>query len=226
MEWRVTFTRSPREIKRVQVQQWRVKDGSDTPIKDRGISIPVEAIPKLVAFFQFVQELPDSEIKNKARFPDDVMAEVVRRLTEDDLEARTLIREHPELVEALRHTKMDVAALTRLLESGDTEASAMIDAVLRNEGGKAAILRRLENAGITEEEIANLTYRKQQLEEFRRLLNDPEFFESRMHALSSKKNLRERVWQEFFERNRWVFGYGLKFQWLSGMDDMPLVLLG
>ncbi|RKG79321.1 DUF4263 domain-containing protein [Corallococcus sp. CA049B] len=98
----------------------------------------------------------------------------------------------------------------------------MIDAVLRNEGGKATILRRLESAGVTEEELANLTYRKEQLKVFHRLLTDQNYFDSRMRQLSIKSDQRERVWQNFLESNRWIFGYGLKFRWLTGIDNQPL----
>jgi len=219
-EWRVTFVRSPREIKRVQVHQWSVRNGE--PRQNRGITIPLEAIPRLLSLFQVVQELPDDQITHKARFDDDVISEFIKRVSESEREAQALVREYPQLVDALRRAKLDVAALTRLLESGGAEASAMIDAVLRNEGGKAAILRQLEHAGVTEEDIANLTYRKEQVEIFRRLLTDDGFFESRMRELSVKTDQRERVWQRFFERNRWIFGYGLKFQWLSGVDGQSL----
>jgi len=220
-EWRVTFVRSPREIKRVQVQVWGAKSG--IPYQDRGISIPVETIPRLLSLFELVQHLDEGKIEHKAKFDDkEVMAGIFKRLSEDEREAQSFIQEYPQFVEVLRRTKIDVAALTQLLETGDAEALAMIDAVLRNEGGKAAILRRLEKAGVTEEDIANLTYRKEQLEFFRQLLTDPGFFESRMRELSLKRDQRERVWQNFFERNRWVFGYGLKFKWLSGIEDQPL----
>ncbi|HYO58791.1 Shedu immune nuclease family protein [Archangium sp.] len=221
-EWRVTFVRSPREIKRVQVQQWGVTNG--TPHQNRGISIPVEDIPKLLSLFDFVQNLPEGEITHKARLDDRVMADIVRRVSEDARAAQDFIREYPQLVAALRHAKLDENALLQLLNAGQAEASAMIDAVLRLGGGKAAILRRLEDAGVTEEDIANLTYRKEQLEIFRRLLYDADYFESRLRKLNSERDQREQVWQEFFENNRWVFGYGLKFQWLSGMDDKPLEL--
>ncbi|NPD28170.1 Shedu immune nuclease family protein [Corallococcus exiguus] len=219
-EWRVTFVRSPREIKRVQLQQWNVSAG--TPRPSRGITIPLDAIPRLLDLFRVVQELPDNQISHKARFDDEVIAEFFKQVSENEREAQDLIQRYPQLVKALRRTKLDVAALTKLLESGETEASAMIDAVLRNEGGKVAILRRLESAGVTEEDIANLTYRKEQLEVFRRLLTDSHFFDARMRELSLKVDQRERVWQTFFEHNRWVFGYGLKFRWLSGVGGQSL----
>lgn len=225
-EWRVTFVRSPRKIKRVHVQQWAVKNGK--PVPHRGISIPVEDIPKLLSLFGVVQNLPESEINHRAKiddkFDEKVMADIVKRVSEDERAAQDFIRNYPQLVAALRQDKLDENALLQLLEIGRTQASSMIDAVLRLGDGKAAILQRLADTGVTEEDIANLTHRKEQLEVFRRLLYDADYFESRLRELDSDKDQRERVWQEFFEHNRWVFGYGLKFQWLSGMDDKPLEL--
>jgi hypothetical protein len=216
-QWRVTFVRTPRKIKRVQVQQWSVSGGK--PISHRSISIPVEALPKLIAFFRYVAELPENQVHHKARIDDEAIGDIIRRVSEDAAAAQDFVREYPQLVAAIRQSKVDEAALVRLLGSGQAQASEMLNAVLSSGGGKRALLDRLVSVGVTEEEIANLTYRKEQLEVFRRLLHDEAFFTARMRELSQKQDKREGVWQDFLEKNRWIFGYGLKFQWLSGVDE-------
>src|SRR5205085_11940949 len=32
----------------------------------------------------------------------------------------------------------------------------------------------------------------------------------------------ERLWQTFFERNTWIFGYGLSYQFLTSLDQQKL----
>ena len=66
------------------------------------------------------------------------------------------------------------------------------------------------------EEIAN---RRQQLDFFKSLLEDNDFFEEQ------KKNIGrgdEAVWQHFFEMNQWVLGAGLTQIFLASLDDKKL----
>lgn len=62
-------------------------------------------------------------------------------------------------------------------------------------------------------------YRRAQLERFAKLLNDKEFFASECQRLSKKP---EALWQAFFEANKWIFGYGLAYQFLGALDDRKL----
>lgn len=39
--------------------------------------------------------------------------------------------------------------------------------------------------------------------------------------LSLKQKLEEAWWQDFFERNTWIFGYGLKYQILKSIQSQP-----
>lgn len=62
-------------------------------------------------------------------------------------------------------------------------------------------------------------FRRSQLNRFERLLNEPAYFEEE-RAKASKTP--EGLWQQFFERNRWIFGYGLAYQFLGGLSDKAL----
>ena len=54
---------------------------------------------------------------------------------------------------------------------------------------------------------------------YERLLNDADYFSQ----LKDKKNTtNEGLWQKYFEKNPWVFGYGLGYIFLSGLDDKKL----
>lgn len=62
-------------------------------------------------------------------------------------------------------------------------------------------------------------YRKRQLQVFQKLLEDPDYFEE----VKVKKQCKdEAVWQKFFEKNPWIFGYGLSYIHLSSLDDKKL----
>lgn len=74
---------------------------------------------------------------------------------------------------------------------------------------------------ITKDEIINLGYRKTQIEIFRKLLTDEDFFNETKDRLGKNKGY-EAVWQDFFERNTWIFGYGLKYIFNSPLDDKKL----
>jgi len=72
---------------------------------------------------------------------------------------------------------------------------------------------------ITSKDITAYGYRKKQLEYFEKLLHDESYFNT---ILDKKRLKKEAVWQRFFEKNPWIFGYGLGYVFLSGLDDKKL----
>jgi len=81
------------------------------------------------------------------------------------------------------------------------------------------VLTELLRSEVTKEDIVALGYRKKQIEVFKRLIVDSRFFEE----LKSKKTTTdEGLWQSFFEKNTWIFGYGLDFVFLSSLDGKKL----
>lgn len=75
--------------------------------------------------------------------------------------------------------------------------------------------------GLDERDIALLTGRRAALSKFERLLTDAEFFESERLAISDSVG-PERVWQDFFEANQWIFGYGLRIVCCDAVSDERL----
>lgn len=72
---------------------------------------------------------------------------------------------------------------------------------------------------VTNEDIVALGYRKRQLEIFDKLLNDSSYFTD----LKAKKGCNnESLWQKYFEKNTWIFGYGLGYIFLTGLDEKKL----
>ena len=74
---------------------------------------------------------------------------------------------------------------------------------------------------ITDADISLLQNRRSILEYFEKLLTDEVFFESERKKLGDSKR-KEDVWQNFFEKNPWIFGYGLQLISCEGLDDSKL----
>lgn len=73
----------------------------------------------------------------------------------------------------------------------------------------------------TSQEVALLGERKSQLEIFNRLLNDEKYFEESKNILGTNKR-PEDVWQNFFEKNTWIFGFGLSYQFNCPLEGKKL----
>ncbi|MDB5837677.1 MAG: hypothetical protein JWR14_7507 [Caballeronia sp.] len=73
---------------------------------------------------------------------------------------------------------------------------------------------------ITKEDVVALGYRKRQVSTFAKLLSEPVYFDQ----VKTAKGVRgdEALWQVFFERNRWIFGYGLSYFFVTGFDNKKL----
>lgn len=70
-----------------------------------------------------------------------------------------------------------------------------------------------------QKDLIAVGFRRKQLERFETLLKDAAAFAAEQQALSTTP---EGVWQAFFEANTWIFGYGLSYQFLSGLDQRKL----
>ncbi len=72
---------------------------------------------------------------------------------------------------------------------------------------------------VTKKDVVAVAYRKRQLDVFRKLLEDNEYFED---VKNKKSCSNEALWQQFFEKNPWIFGYGLGYIYLAGFDEKKL----
>lgn len=114
--------------------------------------------------------------------------------------------------------KVDLKAITerrlRLYDedSLDAETIRRVKTILSKEGGDEIIRALIDEGILSSSDIVNTAYRKRELRKFRRLLREPDSWK-----LYAKKNeisgaSEEKVWQYFFMRNDWIFGYGLEYR--------------
>lgn len=80
------------------------------------------------------------------------------------------------------------------------------------------LLNAVLETEVQAQELYSLAKRKKELDYFRRMLDDTEFRETE----ASKHNGLEASWQAFFERNTWIFGYGLSYIAMSGLNGRAL----
>lgn len=80
-----------------------------------------------------------------------------------------------------------------------------------------AVARIIAESSYVQEDLVAVGYRRQQLELFKSMLSDPEYF-----AGLVVNNRAEAVWQQFFEKNKWIFGYSLSYYFLDSLEGRGL----
>lgn len=83
-----------------------------------------------------------------------------------------------------------------------------------------AALRHIAESQVSAGDIVAVAYRRQQLEVFDKLLRDSDYFDGLVQSRFNGKE--ESLWQAFFEKNRWIFGYGLFHLSATGFTDKKL----
>lgn len=91
-----------------------------------------------------------------------------------------------------------------------------IKAISSTTEGTELVRQVLLEGRISSTDLVNIGYRKQQLQLFHDFLHE----EGALEQYRSDQGLSdgvtdEKVWQHFFERNPWIFGYGLDYRYMS-----------
>ncbi|MEI2396751.1 MULTISPECIES: Shedu anti-phage system protein SduA domain-containing protein [Paenibacillus] len=118
------------------------------------------------------------------------------------------------------HSKLGIINETLSIKSTDvSDIKGILDSlnsindVLKNH---QELFSEFIKKNIKVSDITTLAYKKAQLNFFSKLLYDEVFFNEQkvVHSNSS-----ERVWQNYFENNTWIFGYGLNFFFGSPLEN-------
>jgi len=121
--------------------------------------------------------------------------------------------------------------LIKYIDLDDNEKTRLDDTILNawfiteNEKRKfisesPELIAEILKNDITKSDIVAFGYRKKQLEVFEKLLHDNVFFESIAKEWGARG--KESVWQKFFEKNSWIFGYGLNYIFTTQLDNKKL----
>jgi Domain of unknown function (DUF4263) len=120
-------------------------------------------------------------------------------------------------------TELDLANLSKRRialreatgEALDPETQAKMRSLLRQPDGLAMVEELLRSGSITSGDLVNIGYRKNQLKVFGSLISDPEQIASYCVEHGITATQPEKAWQHFFQKNEWIFGYGLDYRFLS-----------
>jgi hypothetical protein len=110
----------------------------------------------------------------------------------------------------------------------DKDTKKKLKTALSTEDGQELILALLNEGAITSIDIVNVGYRKKQLAIFDWLLKNDDGWKK--YAVAEKKKgekldstKEEKVWQHFFKKNPWIFGYGLGYEYLEILQQESTV---
>ncbi len=101
------------------------------------------------------------------------------------------------------------------------ETKKQIKTLLSSPEGLSVVEEIIKSGSINSKDIINLGYRKEQLLIFNKLLTDNNAVADYRSEHEIKTSGDEAIWQFFFTENQWIFGYGLKYQFLGLITDQP-----
>lgn len=182
-------------------------------------------------FFQVVhQDEAGFEIKLAPR----TMLKAVYIKDKDDIEGIEIIKVSSVKTEKISLSKFNFAQLKAFLSfineidlKGITENRLKIldnqeldfDTIksvktLLSKNGGAEIVETLINEGIiTSKDIVNTAFRKRGLQIFKKLISVNEYWKVYATENGQSTHSEEKIFQYFFEKNQWIFGYGLDYRY-------------
>lgn len=98
------------------------------------------------------------------------------------------------------------------LRDGATIDPSVVRSVLSNTDTSKVILDMINEGAVSTSDIVNSAYRKKQLQVFDELLSNSKRWQDYAVEYSISTHSEEKVWQHFFEKNEWIFGYGLEYR--------------
>lgn len=109
--------------------------------------------------------------------------------------------------------KVTTESLEKLDENPIRDSDSYF-AALRNDPRRVEIIEKLINEGaITSKDIVNTSFRKKELSIFKMLIDESNYWKTYASENGVKESSEEKVWQFFFEKNEWIFGYGLDYRY-------------
>lgn len=96
-----------------------------------------------------------------------------------------------------------------------------LNTILADEKGLKMIAELATSRGlISEGDIGNIKKKREALELFKFLLYNEKYFQEKKKEWRKLKD--EDVWQSFFEKNKWIFGYGLEYVFNAPISKIKL----
>lgn len=104
------------------------------------------------------------------------------------------------------------------LEKIDENTERKIKTLLKTGDGLKLVKSLLDN-GLDNEDLVNTGYRKKSLETFKGLLYTDGYIQTyKAEVMNKPRTKDETAWQYFFEKNEWIFGYGLDYRFIESSN--------
>jgi Domain of unknown function (DUF4263) len=184
---------------------------------------------------RFFQVIHEDETGATIRFASRTMLKIIYIKGQDDIEGFEIIKlvseaekekvklskfNFAQLKEFLRFiSEIDLKGITakrmKILDDQELDSDSIrtVKTLLSKEGG-AELVEALINEGIiSSKDIVNTAFRKRGLQIFSDLITESEYWKNYAEANGLNKHSEEKVWQYFFEKNQWIFGYGLDYRY-------------
>ena len=84
-----------------------------------------------------------------------------------------------------------------------------------SENPDISLIEQVLKNNVTDKDIIALGYRKNQLEIFRKMLEENHLAEYKREVIKNTQIKDELAWQYFFNKNPWIFGYGLDYRFMG-----------
>jgi hypothetical protein len=94
----------------------------------------------------------------------------------------------------------------------DPETRASLLSMLSGIKGSTIVRDLMDSGALSDHDIVNTGYRRQQLQMFENMLYNDCLDEYKRDVMGKPTTKDETAWQHFFEQNEWIFGYGLSYR--------------
>ncbi len=94
----------------------------------------------------------------------------------------------------------------------DKDTIKSIKTLLSKDGGSDIVESLIDEGIITSKDIVNTSFRKKGLYIFKRLITEKEYWKTYAVENGKSTHSEEKIFQFFFEKNEWIFGYGLDYR--------------
>ena len=95
----------------------------------------------------------------------------------------------------------------------DQDTIRSIKTLLSKDGGSDIVESLINEGIITSKDIVNTSFRKKGLQIFNKLISEKGYWKLYATENSQSTHSEEKTFQFFFEKNQWIFGYGLDYRY-------------
>lgn len=182
-------------------------------------------------FFQVVHEDEKGAV---LKFAPKTMLKIVYLKEQDDIEGFEIIKVvHNKETERVKLSKFNFAQLKAFLsfiseidlkgitekrlkilddQELDSDTIRSVKTLLSKNGGAELVETLIDEGIISSKDLVNTSFRKRGLQIFSKLESDHNYWKTYAEDNSISAHSEEKIWQYFFEKNQWIFGYGLDYR--------------